>query len=104
MIDGRHPQPKRGNAGPTEASRGRFQFGLGTLFVVTIVFAVASAGLAKGSIRGACVALLGAWTTLIGCLLIWGAVVTRPRVSLLSLLVGVGYLCFGAAMWMWSVF
>ena len=104
MTSGRHPRPKRGNGKPTEASRGRFQFGLGTLFVVTIVFAVASAGLARGSIRGAVVALLGAWTTLVGCLFIWGAVVGRRRTSLFSLLVGVGYLCFGAAMWMWSVF
>ena len=104
MTSGGHPRPNRGNAGPTEAPRGRFQFGLRTLFVVTIVFAVASAGLARGSIRGACVALLGAWTTLVGCLLIWGAVVGRPRMSLFGLLVGVGYFFLGAAIWMWSLF
>ena len=104
MTSGRHPRPKRGNGKPAEASRGRFQFGLGTLFVVTIVFAVASAGLARGSIRGAVVALLGAWTTLIGCLLIGGAVVGRPRMSLFGLLVGVGYFFLGAAIWTWSLF
>jgi len=104
MTSGRHPRPKRGSGEPTEAPRGRFQFGLRTLFVVTIVFAVASAGLARGSIRGAVVALLGAWTTLVGCLFIWGAVAGGRRMSIFSLLVGLGYFFFGAAMWMWSVF
>lgn len=103
MGSGRDPRRKPGNDKPTAASRRRFQFGLGTLFVVMTIFAVASAGFANDSIRGALVALLGAWTTLIGCLLIWGAVVGRHRTSLFSLLVGLGYVFFGAAMWAWSV-
>jgi hypothetical protein len=104
MVTGRDPRPRHANGKPNEPSRGRFQFRLSTLFVVTAIVAVASAGLAKGSIRGAVVALLGAWTTLVGCLFVWGALARRRRMWFFGLLVGVGYLLLGAAMWTWAVF
>jgi hypothetical protein len=82
----------------------QFQFRLGTLFIVTTVFAVGSAGFAKGSIEGALGALFGAWITLVGVICIWGAVRERDRVSLLAL--GTGVTCFllGALFWIMSVF
>jgi hypothetical protein len=69
--------------------------------VLTTVFAVASAGFAKGSVKGAMGALFGAWTTLIGCALVWGGV--RER-SLLGLAVGAGYVVLGVSLWLISVF
>ncbi len=86
---------------PDRAPGRRFQFRLATLFIVTTVFAVASAGFAKGSVKGAIWALFGAWTTLIGFACIWGAV--RER-SLLSLAIGASYVVFGATVWLISVF
>ena len=84
-----------------QAPRKRFQFRLLTLFVLTTVFAVASAGFAKGSVKGAIGALFGAWTTLIGCALVWGGV--RER-SLLGVAVGAGYVVLGVSLWLISVF
>ena len=86
---------------PGRAPGGRLQFRLATLFILTTVFAVASAGFAKGSIEGAVGALFGAWTTLIGCACIWGSV--RER-TLLGLAIGVGYVVLGASVWLISVF
>ena len=87
-----------------EARRRPFQFGLGTLFLVTTVFAIASAGFAKSSLHGAFGALLGAWITLIGSVCIWGAVVERFRTWILELVVGIAFFCLGAAMWALCVF
>ena len=82
----------------------RFQFRLASLFIVMTVFAVASAGFAKGSIEGALGALFGAWITLVGVICIWGAVRERDRVSLLALGTGVACFLLGALFWILSVF
>jgi hypothetical protein len=98
------PIQPNGNGGEREPGRApgrRFQFRLATLFLLTTVFAVASAGFAKGSIEGAVGALFGAWTTLIGCACIWGGV--RER-TLLGLAIGAGYVILGASIWIISVF
>ncbi|MHC4403756.1 MAG: hypothetical protein ACYTG0_29210 [Planctomycetota bacterium] len=91
-----------------EQSRARanarpFQFGIGTLFVLTTVFAVASAGYAKGSTAGAIGALLGAWITVVGFACIWWSVVARSQTRLFALAMGIAYSCLGAALWMAAV-
>ena len=89
------PKENRGEQEPGRAPGRRLQFRLATLFILTTVFAVASAGFAKGSVKGAIGALFGAWTTLIGGALVWGAV--RER-SILGLAVGAGYVVLGVSL------
>ena len=98
------PKRNRGEHEPGRAPRRRLQFRLATLFIVTTVFAIASAGFAKGSIEGALGALFGAWITLVGVICIWGAVRERDRVSLLALGTGVACFLLGAFFWILSVF
>ena len=93
----------RAEGEPGGPSPRRFQFRLATMFIVTTLIAVASAGFAKGSIGGALGALLGAWITLVGGICIWAVVRERSAVSLLA--VATGIICFllGAAFWILSV-
>ncbi len=74
------------------------------MFVVTTIFAIASAGFANRSVGGAFGALLGAWTALVGGVCIRLAVRERPGVAVLALGMGVGYLLLGVGIWALAVF
>jgi len=89
-----------------DGPRPPFQFRLRTLFIITTVFAVASAGFARASLAGAVLAVLGAWIMLVGGACVGGSIQAKgePVTIVLGLLVGIGYIVLGAAFFGFSVF
>jgi hypothetical protein len=95
-----------GDREPADGHRPPFQFRLSTLFIITTVFAVASAGFARASLAGAVLAVVGAWVMLVGGLCVGASIRAKgePVTIVLGLFVGIGYIVLGAAFFGFSVF
>jgi hypothetical protein len=89
-----------------DGPRPPFQFRLRTLFIITTVFAVASAGFARLSLAGAVLAVLGAWMMLEGVVCLGTAVRAKeePITGVLGLLLGIVYIALGGAVFGSCVF